>query len=264
LAHHTTFNFEATVDLDTVACLNTDTQLASTTRRHNELQQHGANLFPPVMEISRNQTEMSDDHEMQQRCRLLELPSEVRLIIYGMAFPSRRTSLYAAAELFRSGQKNTHRSVALLATCRAIYTEAQPVLYENTEFKIWCTSAEDSGHLKNILSARPLIGQMRKLLVQITLADSEPLVDPDNERKWYQTLTSELILLDEAPHLKNIHIELDAWYGGTHVVAAFDHAMSQLSTLKYRFAPTVSIDSTLRDTDLEPSSYHDMLTRLGW
>ena len=249
---------------------------------------------------------MSDNPGTQSGGRLLGLPSEIRVLIYGMVFPTRRIGLYAAAELFRSGQKDNHRSAALLATCRTIYAEAKPVLYENTEFQISCSCksstamdsedgyswdfsmlfdttsdeqpsdeqssddqpaevspAKNSECSRAVLAAKPLIEQVRKLLIEITLPKSDFRVNLESKNRWYEILTSELTVLSEAPRLKNVHIEFDV-YAGAETAAAFDSIMNLLSTVMYRVNPTISIDPSFRDADFEPSSYHDMLARFNW
>jgi hypothetical protein len=255
---------------------------------------------PPATNNPHNQSKMSDDHGTQQDGRLLKLPSEIRIIIHGLVFPPGGNGLYVTVEPDRWVRRHNHRTPALLATCRTIYSEAKSVLYENTEFQISCSynlpiaedskdafwegslsdestseeessddppavksSAEDSGYVEAILKAKPLIEQMRKLLVRILLPDDYFWLDSEDKNRWYQNLTFEITSLSEAPNLKKIHIEFDVC-GGTEVAGAFDRIMRLLSRAMCRIAPTISIGPSLQRTDFEPLIYHDTLARLAW
>jgi hypothetical protein len=194
----------------------------------------------------------------------------------------------------------------LLATCRTIYAEAKPVLYENTEFNVCCsyhvdfeiadtedTLSEDSqsddsssdddnsedSHSENpsagesspeepklpqaILEAKPLISEMRKLSLEITLADADRWADVEEKGKWYRRLTSELVLLLETPHLKQVHIELSAT-DGPGIAAELDQMINLLSGVMLCVAPTISIDPSLRATDFELSTYFDIIDKPDW
>jgi hypothetical protein len=84
--------------------------------------------------------------------------------------------------------------------------DCRPILYENTEFHIRLRAEgyyigpcyDDSENAKEMW---PLFNLARKLSLTILLGYSE-------ERKLRQ-LTSELTRLDEAPHLKKLHITFE-------------------------------------------------------
>lgn len=59
----------------------------------------------------------------EQRCYLIELPLEIKKIIYNYIFNQPRSRL--------DGPRDKHRS-AILSTCRSIYHEARPILLMNT------------------------------------------------------------------------------------------------------------------------------------
>ena len=77
---------------------------------------------------------MSDNLGAQPGGHLLALPSEVRLLIYELIFPPCRVDLCTSKWIDGEGQSG--RSTAILTTCQTIYTEAKPILYENTEFNV--------------------------------------------------------------------------------------------------------------------------------
>jgi hypothetical protein len=104
---------------------------------------------------------------------------------------------------------------------------------------------------------------MRKLSLEIELTDADRWADVEEKGKWYKRLTSELILLLEAPHLKQVHLELSAT-NGPGVAAELDRMINLLSRVMHRFVPTISIDSSLRLTDFELSTYFDLIAKLKW
>lgn len=224
---------------------------------------------------------MSGNLGAQTGGRLLALPSEVRLLIYELVFPPCRIDLYGAATGFRRGRYNNNRHAALLAACRTIYTEAKPVLYENTEFHVRCKYApyfaiedtEDSlsegSSSKSrkfpgvILGASPLPHEMRKLSLEIALMDDDIWVDVEDRGGWYRRLTFELVFLLAAPHLKQVHIELSAVCGSA-IAMELEPTISVLSQVVQGVTPTISIGPSLRATDFKPSTYFDLIHKLKW
>lgn len=82
---------------------------------------------------------MSDSLEAHPGSRLLALLVELCLLIYEHHFPPCKVDIQeprANQWVDRNDIYVTRVDVAILATCRAIHTEAAPVLYENTEFYI--------------------------------------------------------------------------------------------------------------------------------
>jgi hypothetical protein len=138
---------------------------------------------------------MSDNVVSQSRCHLLDLPSEIRLLIYEELFPPRSIDMT---------DKKLGLDTAILATCRTIHKEAKPVLYENTEFEIALRS--DGTHMgpcdddtENAKRIQPLFTLAHKLCLTIVLGTSQG--------RKLREMTSELTRLDEAPRLKELHIE---------------------------------------------------------
>ena len=88
---------------------------------------------------------MSDNVDPQSLKHLLGLPSEIRLLVYEQLSAPCTINIHATRERPPKDLEGAHtkgNGAAILATCRTIYTEAKPVLYENTEFHV--TLARDS------------------------------------------------------------------------------------------------------------------------
>lgn len=67
-----------------------------------------------------------------ERCRLLELPAELRIAIYEHAFPPKTVHVWVDKNVYRWRSYIKKSAVALLATCRQIAAEATPVFHDNT------------------------------------------------------------------------------------------------------------------------------------
>lgn len=69
----------------------------------------------------------------------MRLPPELRLMIYEQMFPPneiRLEMIEGNLHVTKRAQRLAGSYVAILATCRALYAEGKPVLYNNTEFRI--------------------------------------------------------------------------------------------------------------------------------
>lgn len=77
--------------------------------------------------------------ETQLGGRLLRLPAEIRVMIYEHMFLLDVFKVYAINGKLHKAADAHHLAgdyTTILTTCRAIYTEAKPVLYTNMEFII--------------------------------------------------------------------------------------------------------------------------------
>ncbi|KAK3698228.1 hypothetical protein LTR37_017053 [Vermiconidia calcicola] len=89
-------------------------------------------------------TDDKDDIISDKRCLLLSIPPELRLRIYDFYFHDSMAAIAYNGEVWRKwmlpssqlDQTNEKRGTAILQTCRQVYREAQPVLYENTKICI--------------------------------------------------------------------------------------------------------------------------------
>ena len=120
---------------------------------------------------------------------LLELPAEIRLIIYEYALTSqspitprlkkrarKAQSKEAQADAAKSSAPANASSLALLQTCRLVFREARPVYYASNSFRF--TSAKD---LLDFLShVRPyLLKELRKLHIE-GLLTFKPLFEKED------------------------------------------------------------------------------------
>jgi len=104
---------------------------------------------------------------------------------------------------------------------------------------------------------------MRNLSLGVTFKDSDSWEDLEDKDRWFEELSSELSLLSEAPHLKEVYITFEA-SGGKRIKEDLDQAISVISRSITCVAVTAMIDPSLRFTDFQPCAYHDMLTKLKW
>lgn len=78
--------------------------------------------------------------QIPQRCYLLELPPELRLIIYDLLFQPMYFTVHVAREVRCYGSVNlSHRgSVRLLQTCRQLCNEATPIVHKSYSPSVMC------------------------------------------------------------------------------------------------------------------------------
>lgn len=190
---------------------------------------------------------MSDNVAPQSRCHLLGLPSETRLLIYEELFPPR--SIYMA-------RKKLGLDTAILETCRLIHKEAKPVLYENTEFEIKLFA--DGSCFGPAKRMRPLFNLARKLSFTIALSGGT--------KRKLREMSSELTRLDEAPHLKDLHITFQACGSYEEVQWQFDLVVGVLGRVALPACVTVMLGSSLLKgyCDFKLSKYFDSLDKLKW
>lgn len=69
---------------------------------------------------------------------LMRFPPELRLVIYELLFPPTQVVLRIIEGNLRAQKRSLglerYFGVGILATCRTLYNESKPVLYNNTEF----------------------------------------------------------------------------------------------------------------------------------
>lgn len=68
----------------------------------------------------------------KHRCYLLELPPELRLVIYDYFFLVKTINIWIDWNVYRWRSYKPNGSVSLLATCKTIFREATPVFYDRT------------------------------------------------------------------------------------------------------------------------------------
>ena len=229
---------------------------------------------------------MSDNLDAQPGGHLLKLPSEIRLLIYEHIFPPHKVDIHAPrADQWADHNDRHARSadIAILTTCRTIYAEAAPVLYENTEFYIsFACSGRDLISMKlgkhriyaRLLQdlqgrVRSLFSMARKVSLSIVFTDSSGWEEA--ERTWFQQLTTELARLGDATKLKQLHVTFEAdensdpmLYVFHSVNKDFERVLAVLSDVECRATVTAAIHPALGTANPNLSTYFDTLAKLRW
>lgn len=229
---------------------------------------------------------MSDNPDAQPGGRFLALPKELRLLIYEQLFPPCKVDIHAPRKTSWVDDIDCYVErvdVALLATCRTMYAEAAPILYENTEFHIRLACSGPDLRLMKIEKhrvyaqllrdlrgrVRSLFSQARKVSLSVLFTDSEMWEEP--ERQWFRDLTFELPELCEAPKLEQLHItlEVDEYSAVSRrlfpmINKEFEQVLAVLSVVESRAAVTVAAHPSLSFADVELSTYVDAIAKLPW
>lgn len=195
---------------------------------------------------------MSDNVAPQSRCHLLGLPSEIRLLIYEELFPPRTINMI---------DKELELETAILATCRTIHGEAKPVLYEKTEFLItFHAGGRYIGPCDDIEDIAKRIWPLYNLAHKLSLA----IVFGGGQRRRLRGLTSELTRLDEAPHLKQLHIKFENYGASLSIQSQLDLVVGVLGLVVLPAGVTVMLDSSMTTYDLQLSKWFESLDKLQW
>jgi hypothetical protein len=230
---------------------------------------------------------MSDNLSAQAGCHLLGLPSELRLLIYEHLFPPCKIDIHAQRESPWVDNEDVHatsREVAVLETCRTIYKEAAPVLYENTEFFIMLACSGRDMYSMSPAGKNKVYGQLlqdlqgrvrslsnvaRKVLLSILLTEST--LWKDEEHAWFRELTSALTWLAGASEIRELHItfEADMFSGVSEnayavVGGEFEHVLAALGEIECHATVTAAFHPSLSSTDAKPSSYLETTAKLQW
>jgi len=229
---------------------------------------------------------MSDNIYAQPGGHLLKLPSEIRLLIYEYVFPPCKVDIHAPRPnswVDADDVRAKPAGLALLKTCRTIYAEALPVLYEHTEFHVRFACSGPDLHMMQIGKSqvyarllrdmqgrvRSLLSQARKVSLSILFTDSGVWKKP--EKAWFHYLIYELARLGDARRLRQLHItfEADENSGPTrHDYAAvrreFDFVLSLLGVMEFRAVVTAAVHPSLSQTDIKLGTYLDTIVKLQW
>lgn len=180
-----------------------------------------------------------------QPFRLLDLPAEIRLMIYGYAIgyhnPRWRLATDPSSqyvlELCDARNAKSHCPTNLLQTCKSISLEALPILYDQAHFDILLTATtkvgEDSGYLLQLPSSlfRP---DQSLLSVVLQRVKHLRLVFLMSKIRMYMCLTLIVMLAHHmVGQLKSLRLAFNS-LGFMSVSADTDFTASVLSSLKYR------------------------------
>ena len=158
----------------------------------------------------RTNSELDTVQDRPERCRFLDLPAEIRVIIYRYLLTGRIHVPSTEDFSLNTITRPPDLYPVILRTCRRILFEAQPILYGENTFGIFIypyfaldTYLYVAGDLPFPQYSRNLSKWVRRLDIQIQLSDGE------RSNTFKDCLRSVCVFLSELPRLDHIHIKLD-------------------------------------------------------
>ncbi|PZC93875.1 hypothetical protein A1F95_06965 [Pyrenophora tritici-repentis] len=179
----------------------------------------------------------------EQKIGFLDLPRELRDLIYGFAFRAEGAILiysrdpYAVRPLAKamnirhkgSGpiepepMRNGQIPVALVRTCRQLYAECSPVLYGSNTFAFWTSSELDlgapSGLVRHVIGAADPRDLFKKHLEEVSYWWKR--------RFWPDVLRSSRAMLERFPNLETLTIPLKVPPNGQIQRPVFLHVVNK-------------------------------------
>jgi hypothetical protein len=237
-----------------------------------------------------NTRPLSTPEPQLERC-LLNLPAEVRLLIYKQMFPRDKFDVYAIKGSLHKAADVHHIAgdhVAILTTCRTIYIEAKPVLYSNTEFCIhvrnqywlhlWSTEIyEETFEVEDFLDEpqsgewngyNPWLQEPRSIVPidnvrTLTLAIECSAGASSHDWTWTGQLRH---TLRGASNIQKLHIRIKDPYEDHQFQATTDLMMGILGQcIRCRGVVTAELDLALGSENFDSRSYYKMLDGFkGW
>ena len=144
------------------------------------------------------QHETDSQYVLNPKLSVFSLPRKVRLEIYGLALKGMPNNYSSDQIMIGLSQQPRPSSPALLRTCRAIYLEAAPVLYEINTFQFSYPGAA--------LRWLNTIGAINTAFLRGLRIFVEATVGPSSADDWYMMFSK---LGREARGLRQLHIYLD-------------------------------------------------------
>ena len=108
----------------------TFTSCSSLQRSQNSIPQ----CYVPKKQVGKSYSMLCQREARNQRSLLLDLPLELRLLVYGFCFPFERIDLMVLTSNEPLIVDASDRPVQLLRTCQAVRAESEPILRQNTVF----------------------------------------------------------------------------------------------------------------------------------
>jgi hypothetical protein len=214
------------------------------------------------------------DHNMRSKKNLLNLPAEVRLMIYELMFPADSVTVHnidGSLHSLPDAHKVAADYLGILTTCRKIHTEANPVLYSNTKFEVYIgcfetiISAWYSPDSKGVCRINPWLDNPRSIVslrnarkLSLTM---EASVSPEvRKRVWTEQIKNDL---RGASDLKLLDITLKATSNGQFDQDETDHTLWFLEQSMSCDGPIKArMDLELGSMRFDPTNYYRMVAAL--
>lgn len=194
----------------------------------------------------------------------LRLPPELRLVVYEQMFPPdeiRLEMIGGNLHVTKRAQQLAGSYVAILATCRVLYAEGKPVLYNNTEFRILVGDRDAQRvriwekHLKQKCSRSSVsINDVRKLSLEVAVNRSAET----RQTTWTERFKQ---ILRTATAIQNLHITLTV-RSHEYDQEETDHTLRVIAeTVQCNGAVTADLDYQLGSPSIgfKPAGYYRML-----
>lgn len=216
---------------------------------------------------------------------LLNLPPEIRILIYKQMFPPDKVDVYAIQGSLRKAEDAHYDAgdhVAVLTACCTIYIEAKPILYSNTEFcvhirahywlHIWTIEEYDEIFDVDDFLEEPMPNQWIER--NPWLQDPRSIVPVDNVRTLTLAIECSTSLTSHnwtwtgqirhtfrgASNIQKLHIELKDPFEDYPDQQAADLMLGMLGKyVKCRGTVTAEMDLALGSKKFDSGSYYKML-----
>ena len=221
---------------------------------------------------------------------LLDLPAEIRVMIYQQMFPPERVDIYAIKGSLHKTEDASFDAgdyLAILTACRALYAEAKPVLYNNSEFCIhirdhyWLHMWEpdDIYDMFNVgsylhepepadwIECNPWLQDPCSIVPVTNIRVLTLVVECSTSMTAYNyTWTGQMKRsFLEASSVQKLHIEFKTTQGYTPSQHATDLMFGDLGRcIRCRGTVTAEMDLALGSTNFNTRSYYRMLDGFKW
>lgn len=184
---------------------------------------------------------------------LFKLPTELRLTIYEHLFPRDQVVLDTfchRTRIFGPDNKRTDKA-AILTTCKSIYNEEEPVLYANTEFRIFLHPSCEGRPCSASAALGVKLDSVRRIILDIRLVG----LGLRYNRKEVSQVVEEI---NNASRLRELHIFIGRGISGLATVTdCFNHIQC-----KGKITAVIEDGQRFHGFD-ELQSYFQMLKRIG-
>jgi len=238
-----------------------------------------------TLRFAKINTRQQSTPEARPKRYFLDLPAEIRLLIYKQMFSRDKLDVYAIKGSLHKTEHVDHVAsdhLAILTTCRTIYAEAKPVLYNNTEFCIhirdhYWLHFWDNEHYEDVFEVEDYLEEPHSSLWaqwNPWLQDPRSIVPLDNVRiltvaaecstsdsACNYTWTGQLKhTLRAASNIRKLHIELKVPYEESPDQQTTNFMLELFEYhIKCRGTVTAEMELALGSVKFDSASYYRML-----